>query len=130
MKPTSIFLLAIAAFALLTARAFSASDPQPASAAAPGSYETAELKVLKVFSAKDGESIFLAYLVEWKGQEVIVDDTLAKTNYRAGDMITVLVMKQPYPQGKAAYGLLHFTVTPQKVKGPNNSPEPTPIAVH
>ena len=88
--------------------------PVTPTATAQGSHESVELTVLKVFSAKDGEAIFRAYLVEWKGQEVIVDDTLAKTNYQAGEKATVLVMKSPFPNQAEAYDLLHFQVLPKR----------------
>jgi hypothetical protein len=70
--------------------------------------------VLKVFSAKDGEAIFRAYVVEWKGQEVVVSDTLAKTKYNVGDTVGVLVMNHPFPQGKEDYRLLHFAIVPPR----------------
>src|SRR5437870_10995530 len=47
-------------------------------------WENAQLQVLKVFSARDGDAIFRAYMVNWKGQEVVVRDTLAKTDYHVG----------------------------------------------
>ncbi len=75
-------------------------------------YEVLNLKVLKVFSAKDGEAWFRAYMVKWKDQEVIVDDTLAKTNYNEGDTIRVLAMRNKYPNNKPGPDLLHFAVTP------------------
>ena len=55
-------------------------------------------------------------MVEWKGQEVVVTDTLAKTDYKVGDMIPVLVMNQPFPQGRESYRLLHFSVMPPFVR--------------
>ena len=76
--------------------------------------ERVVLKVLKVFTAQDGEHLFQAYLVEYKGQEVIVDDRLVKTKYRANDDITVLVMRHPHPDGKVEHGLLHFTIVPPR----------------
>jgi hypothetical protein len=74
--------------------------------------ERFELKVLKAFAAKDGEAIFRAYLVKWKDQEVVVSDSLAKSNYKEGDTITVLAMNHPFPQGKEPHRLLSFTVVP------------------
>ena len=74
--------------------------------------ERLELTVIKVFSAKDGDAIFRAYLVKWKDQEVIVSDSLARSNYKEGDTITVLAMNHPYPQGKEPHRLLAFTIVP------------------
>src|SRR4051812_42425028 len=103
MKTTAKLLISVIALLLFGVSVFSASAPQIASTTVPGSQETAHLKVLKVFSAKDGDAIFRAYMVQWKDQEVIVEDSLSKTNYSIGDTITVLVMKLPYPHGKEAY---------------------------
>ncbi|HEY8186796.1 MAG TPA: hypothetical protein VIF64_12030 [Pyrinomonadaceae bacterium] len=76
-------------------------------------WERAELRVLKVFSARDGDAVFRAYMVNWKGQEVIVRDTLVKTDYRVGDTAPVLVMKHKYPNGKVGPDLLSFVVVPE-----------------
>jgi len=90
------------------------SPAAPADANARVAPERVELRVLKVFAAQDGEFIYRAYLVEWNGQEVVVRDTLAKTRYRTDDIITVLVMKHPYPQRKEDYGLLNFEIVPPR----------------
>ena len=71
-----------------------------------------ELKVLKVFSAHDGDAVFREYLVNWKNQEVVVQDTLIQTNYQVGDTIPVLVIRNKYPQGQAGPDLLSFHVVP------------------
>jgi hypothetical protein len=74
--------------------------------------ERFDAKVLKVFAAKDGAAVFRAYLVSWKGQEVIVSDPLVKAEYKEGDSIPVLAMNHPFPQGKEPHRLLAFTVLP------------------
>jgi hypothetical protein len=107
-------------FALLCSLPLAAAEKAPANPPAPsapaatrsGTHEAVELVVLKVFAAHDGDAIFRAYVVKWKEQEVIVSDTLAKSNYREGDTIRVLVMKNPFPQGQEPYDLLHFTIVP------------------
>jgi len=66
------------------------------------------LKVLKVFSARDGDAMYREYLVNYKDQEVVVQDPLLKTNYQVGDVMPVLVMKHKYPQGKQGPDLLSF----------------------
>ena len=110
MNITTPRTVVILAFAVLVAlRGFSFGQT-PAPTKPAGSHERAELKVLKVFSAKDGEAIFRAYLVEWKGQEVVAEDRLVKTNHQVGDTVSVLVMRAPFPQGKEQYDLLHFSV--------------------
>jgi hypothetical protein len=101
---------------LLCTLPLSAAENTPApsapATARTGTHETADLVVLKVFAAHDGDAIFRAYVVKWKDQEVIVSDTLAKSNYREGDTIRVLVVKNPFPQGQEPYDLLHFAIVP------------------
>jgi hypothetical protein len=110
MKTTLLPIVFASLLALFGPSESSAQTPTPTTPA--GSHERVDLKVLKVFSAKDGDAIFRAYLVEWKGQEVVAEDRLVKTDHRVGDMVSVLVMRSPYPQGKEAHGLLHFSVMP------------------
>lgn len=74
-----------------------------------------QLEVLKVFSAKDGDAIYKSYLVKWKDQEVIVSDSLARTDYKKGDIITVIAMVHSYPDKKKEYGLLSFEIAPPEV---------------
>lgn len=68
--------------------------------------------VIKVYAAQDGDARFRAYVIEWKGQEVIASDPLAKTDYKVGDTITVLAMNHPYPKGQEPHRLLAFSVMP------------------
>lgn len=82
----------------------------------PTSNERFESEVLKVFSAKDGDARFRAYLVKWKGQEVIASDPLVKSDYQVGDTVTVLVINLPNPQGSAGPRLLSFHVPPKPPK--------------
>jgi hypothetical protein len=79
----------------------------------PGSNQRFKSEVLKVFSAKDGDALFRAYLVKWKGQEIIAGDPLVKTDYHVGDTITVLAMNLPFPKGQTGPRLLSFHVPPQ-----------------
>jgi len=71
-----------------------------------------QLEVLKVFSANDGNYQFRSYLVEWKGQEVVVEDPLIWTNYQVGDHATVLVMYSDHPNENQDAGLMSFVVAP------------------
>ena len=89
-----------------------------------------QLDVLKVFSAKDGNAIYKSYLVRWKDQEVIVNDSLARTDYKMGETITVVAMAHTYPDEKKAYGLLSFEIAPpevvEKLKKKNSEPSFAP----
>ena len=67
------------------------------------SFDTEEATVLKVFSAAEGEHRFVAYLVKWKGFEVIVSDALARSNFKAGDTIRFIAQRialARYPLGR------------------------------
>jgi hypothetical protein len=57
------------------------------------SIETPEAKVLKVYSIKDGDYKFVAYVVNWKDSEVVVSDPLAHSDYKVGDTIKFLAQK-------------------------------------
>jgi hypothetical protein len=73
----------------------------------PG-WEVVDLKVVKVFSARDGEAAFRAYLVNWKDQDVVVSDNLIKTDYHVGDTMPVLVIRNKFPNAKPGPDLLSF----------------------
>jgi hypothetical protein len=68
-------------------------------------FKEVQLEVLKVFSAKDGNHQFRSYLVEWKGQEVVLEDILVWTDYQVGDHADVLVIY-------SGLGLMSFVVRP------------------
>ena len=78
-------------------------------------YKYVRLEVLKVFSAKDGNAIYKSYLVKWNDQEVVVNDSLSRTNFKVGDIITVVAMSHSFPNRKENYGLLSFEITPPEV---------------
>lgn len=116
MKTIASKLLVLAFILTFSSGASWCAQP-PSPPANAGTHERAELKVLKVFAARDGEAIFRAYLVEWKGQEVVAEDRLVKTDHKVGETVSILVMRMPFPQGKESYDLLHFSVlTPPPIK--------------
>jgi len=78
-------------------------------------YKYVQLDVVKVYSAKDGNAIYKSYLVKWEDQEVIVNDTLARTNYKEGNAITVVAMAHSYLDDSKNYGLLSFEIAPPEV---------------
>jgi hypothetical protein len=108
MKTT---LRIFACITLLTAMQVAAADTKTKPPTSIGSVVVAKLKVLGVLSAKDGDALFRAYLVKWNNQVVVVSDTLAATDYHKGDIVGVLVMKHPFPKGKAKHGLLSFEIS-------------------
>lgn len=78
-----------------------------------GKHERVTAEVLKVFSATDSGSNFRAYVINWKGQEVIVSDVLVATDYKVGDKVSVLAMNIPFPKDSAKPGLLSFVIIPE-----------------
>jgi hypothetical protein len=75
----------------------------------------AKVTVVRVLLASDGDAISRAYLVRWKGQDVVAEDILATSDYHVGDQIKVLVVKTPFPNKRRPYGLLSFHILPKKV---------------
>jgi len=104
---TKKLLLVIAITIIVCNMGWSGASPLPTQ-----DHWREQLKVLRVFSAHDGEAVFREYLVNWKNQEVVVQDTLIQTNYQVGDTIPVLVIRNKFPQGQAGPDLLSFHVVP------------------
>lgn len=67
-------------------------------------FEKVALNVVEVFAAHDGNALFRAYRVKWKGQDVVVIDTLANAEARKGGIISVLVSKRMIPPGREPAG--------------------------
>jgi hypothetical protein len=115
-------LSALLAGGSISARAQTPPAAASEAAAAPTGERMAperlELTVLKVYTATDGKAKFRAYVVKWKDQEVIVSDSLVRTNYAVGDTIPVLAMNHPFPQNAEERRLLAFTVgaTPRSAR--------------
>lgn len=113
MKPTVTVILLALLLPVSGSRAATPATPPPATVEGERrTPERVEVEVLKAYTAADAGGIFRAYAVRWKDQEIIVSDTLAKTNYKAGDRITILAMNHPFPQGREPHRLLSFSVFP------------------
>ena len=109
MRKSHSLLLSASALACVLGLALSVPSFAAPKLAAEQSHEIAELLITKIYSAKDGAAVFNGYVVSWKGQEVVVSDSMAKWDFRVGDTIPVLVLK--------AGSELRFEVNPQgKVK--------------
>jgi hypothetical protein len=110
MKILSCICISLLTFCLIAAAEDKGAQNAPA---VPGMPETAQGKVLKVYACKDGDYKFIAYAVKWKDQEVIVSDTLAKSDYKVGDTIDFLVVKTHLPNANPEY-LLNFQIMPPR----------------
>jgi len=58
---------------------------------ARGKYDVVEGTVTHIFTAMRDASRFVAYQVEWNGQQVIVSDSLAGSHLKLGDTIKFMV---------------------------------------
>jgi uncharacterized protein (UPF0218 family) len=106
---TTYFALSL----LLAAPLFAANDttvPNTTNSPPTISREQIEAKVLKVYSGKDGNAEFKAYAVMWKGQEVVVGDMFAESNYKEGDTIQIVVVRLPVHRGEKKHEMLQFQV--------------------
>lgn len=82
-----------------------------AAAIATAGYEEAQAKIKKVYSATSDGHRFVAYVVDWKGSEVIVSDTLARSAFKVGDTIHFLALKHSDPgEGSLGYTNLSFAL--------------------
>ena len=73
------------------------------------SAETIEAKILKIYAAEDNGAKFRAYVVNWKGTEVIVSDPLGTTNKNEGDSITFMAQRMEMPRDNNIK-TLHFMI--------------------
>lgn len=76
----------------------------------PGSFETLEAPVLKVFSAEQDGFKFIAYVVKWQDSEVIVSDPLGRSNFNEGDQIRFLAQKVRIPGKSVEVATLNFVL--------------------
>ena len=74
------------------------------------SFDMEEATVLKVFSAEEGEHRFVAYLVKWKGFEVIVSDALARSDFEVGDTIRFIAQEINLARSPLRVSSLSFTL--------------------
>jgi hypothetical protein len=74
------------------------------------SFKTEAAPVEKVFSAEEVGHRFVAYLVEWKGKEVVVSDPLARSHFQKGDRISFMAQKIALPGAGEKTSSLNFTL--------------------
>src|SRR6476661_5521898 len=72
--------------------------------------ETVEADILKVYSMEDQGAKFRAYVVKYKGNEVIVSDGMAMTNKQVGDKIKIMVFRAEVPLGATKVSTLRFDI--------------------
>lgn len=111
MKQTVLFLsLLLTACPVIEASAQSSSaipDVQ-------SDYETLQAPVIKVYSVKQGDFKFTAYVVNWKDAEVIVSDPLAGSDFKAGDTIQFMAQRVHLKKSGVDVSSLNFTLLNHK----------------
>jgi hypothetical protein len=127
MKTAGLFLVLWLTGSILTAGEPPADGANLTNAPAAGGYEMVEAKVLKAYFTKDGNAEFRAYAVLWKGQEIVVSDTLAGSNFCEGDTVKFMAMKHHFPSKSKVYDLLKFEILPERktlvrIAHPNKQP--------
>jgi hypothetical protein len=108
MKPISRWWWIVAAFAAATTTLMAARPGEPG-----GAGEYRDFKVLKTYSAKAGEHIFRAFVIEWEGQEVIAMDAGSLIKARSDDTINVLVSRG-LPRPGETSGRILFLARPER----------------
>src|SRR5437773_1514561 len=100
--------LALLITAALTQSLWAQQFPTPPGAKGAG--DKGEAEIIKVYSMEDQGATFRAYVVKYKGNEVIVGDQLAQTNKKVGEKITFLATRVEVPFGGQTIRTLSFQI--------------------
>lgn len=90
-----------------------------------GEYIVERSQVKKVFTASSDGHRFIAYMVDWNGNDVIVSDSLARSDFKVGEEISFLVMKHRDKDG--SYANLSFALSGESAgrrSQPASAPRP------
>jgi hypothetical protein len=74
--------------------------------------ESFDADIVKIYSMEDQGAKFRAYVVNYKGTEVIVGDLLAQTSRKVGDKIKVNVVRVEQPFGTSKIHTMTFQISP------------------
>jgi hypothetical protein len=91
--------------------AVQAQPPAPPPGA-KGKAEMTEAEILKVYTMEDQGATFRAYVVKYKGNEVIASDDLATTTKKVGDKISMMATRVELPLPTGKIHTLTFKVMP------------------
>ena len=130
MKTTCVLLLLLIAGSLLATNEPPVAPSSRTNFPAAGGYETFETKVVKAYTAKDGNADFRAYVVLWKEQEVVVSDLRGESNLREGDPIKIMVMRSHSKRSGSDHEFLNFQIMPEMRKIPIYQPVPIAVQSH
>jgi len=108
-QPMKTILLATAITAIMATTSWGQQRTPPAMP--PGmKVEQAEAEILKVYSMEDQGAKFRAYVVKYKGNEVIVSDNMAITSKQVGDKIKFTVIRHEATAGTLKINTIKFEV--------------------
>ena len=86
--------------------------PPPLPAGAKTSGESAESEILKVYSLEDQGATYRAYVVKYKGNEVVVPDSISATSKKVGDKVRFTVARVELPVGGRKISTMTFQALP------------------
>jgi hypothetical protein len=89
-----------------------AQQPPAMPPGATGKAEMSEAEILKVYTMQDQGATFRAYVVKYKGNEVVVSDDLATTTKKVGDKVTMMATRVELPLPTGKIHTLNFKVMP------------------
>ena len=118
-----IQVLLVASVALLASAQEGArtKDDQP-SPGIRGQYQIETAKVEEALKITDDGYRFVAYIVTWHGERVVVSDPLAQTDYAPGDEISFMVNRGDLPgHGLPDYKLLSFMINKSFMRRPGSA---------
>ena len=98
------------AISVLTASGICAQQRTPPTPPVGMKAEQVEAEVLKVYSMEDQGAKYRAYVVKYKGNEVIVSDNMATTNKQVGDKLKLTVFRHEASAGTLKINSLRFEV--------------------
>jgi len=79
---------------------------------AKGTSSRFEADVLKVYSLEEQGASYRAYLVKYKGTEIVVNDQGGRVNKQVGDKITVIAANVEVPFKGQTYKSIAFQILP------------------
>jgi len=130
--PSAIVIAVLVASALVASAVVAQQAPVPAlPPGASAATDTGEAEVLKVYATEEQGAKFRAYVIKYKGSEVIVSDDLAKSDAKVGDKLGFLAIRVEVSSGAEKVHALKFmplyspaSPSPPKVVSPQIAPKP------
>lgn len=118
-------LLSLLLFAAVPVLAFPQQTTRQAEPQVPpgtkGDFAVETARVEDVFKVLADGYRFVAYVVTWHGERVVVSDPLAESDFGIGDEIRFMAGRTEFPSSPQARKLLHFQLFEHKLSQPTAS---------